>query len=84
VAFTTILEITDAQPYEIWHVISTFLRFDPNMPLPLKFHILDLEVKIVCQLAWRKDSILHQIIKNYMAEYEINSNVSGSHSGGLI
>ncbi len=42
-----------------------FLKFDQSMPNSLKVHILDLEARIVSQLAWRPDSSLYSFIKSF-------------------
>ena len=60
--FEKLLELCNTQPFEFWRIITSFVRFDPTMPTPIRKHIYELETKIIAQLAWKKDSQLHQLV----------------------
>ena len=59
-----VLEKIDLVPFNFWKVINAFLMFDPQMPLPLKRHFRNIEIKIVSQMGWSEKSPIVQFIKN--------------------
>ena len=67
-SFLALLEKCDIQSFDFWRVITFFVNCDASMPFPLKKHLHDLEIKIITQLAWRKGSQIHQIVKTYFQE----------------
>ena len=72
VTFVKLLEICEIQPLDFWKIISSFAKFDPQMPLPLKKHLHVLELKILMNLAWKKESAVHKIIEKFMQEEKSN------------
>ena len=74
VSFVKLLDICECQAFEFWRIIGSFMKFDPQMPYPIKKNLHDLELKIFMCLAWKKDSIVHQLIKNLADESNANSN----------
>lgn len=74
VSFSSLLEIIEIKPFEFWRVLTCFVRFDASMPAPLKKHILDLEIRIITQLAWKKDSQVILFIKAFFGEETSRSN----------
>lgn len=68
VAFVALLDMCEIQAFDFWKVISGFEKSDPHMPFPIKKHLYDLEVKIITQLAWRRGSQIHQIVKMHFQE----------------
>ncbi len=39
--------------FELWKIMDFYMRIDNSMPLLLKAHILDIEVKVVSYYVWR-------------------------------
>jgi hypothetical protein len=68
VAFPKLLELCEIQPFEFWRIIGSFAKFDPQIPPPLKSHLHSLELRIIMNLAWKKDSVVHKIIKKFIDE----------------
>jgi hypothetical protein len=63
IKFERLLEICKIQAFEFWRIINSFIGFDAHMPFPIKRHLFDIEQRILRTLAWKQDSIVHQIIK---------------------
>jgi len=70
VSFSKLLELCEIQPFEFWRIINSFIKFDPQLPQPMRKHLHSLEIKILMNLAWKRDSVVHQIIKKFIAESE--------------
>ena len=66
--FEKLFELCDIQSFEFWDIISTFILFDQQIPYPIKKHLHEIEIKILTYLAWKKDSMVHQMIKNIAEE----------------
>lgn len=78
ISFTELVNNTQLDIVKIWQCFNDFLRFDIFMPTPLKFHLLDLEIKIISYYAWKNGSSLLKTMKTYLISEEIinSSNVS--------
>lgn len=63
IKFENLLKLSEIQAFEFWCIINIFATFDPQLPQPLKKHFYDIELKIILHLAWKKDSMIHQLIK---------------------
>jgi len=48
----------DLKPFDFWRLLSSFLKFDPQMPLSLVSHFREIELRIVTEQAWTLDSPL--------------------------
>ncbi len=68
ISFTKLLEICEVQAFEFWRIIGSFVKFDPQMPYPMKKNLHDVELKILMCLAWKRDSVVHQLLKNLINE----------------
>ena len=66
--FLRLLELCDTQPFEFWRIITSFVRFDPQMPVPIRKHMHELETKIVTQLAWIRGSQVYQLVVQLFEE----------------
>ena len=62
--FQKLLELCDIQAFEFWGTISIFIKFDQQIPYPIKKHLHEIEIKILTCLAWKKDSLVHKMIKD--------------------
>jgi len=62
ISFTELLELCKVQAFEFWKIIASFVKFDPKLPQPILKHFYNLEVKIIMNLAWKKGSVIQQII----------------------
>lgn len=61
--FEEILKACEISAFEFWKLINTFSQFDPRMPLRLKRHFKDLEVKILSLLGWEQNSPIHLYLR---------------------
>ena len=68
IKFERLLEICKIQAFEFWRIINSFIGFDAHMPFPIKRHLFDIEQRILRTLAWKKDSLVHQIIKTCITD----------------
>ncbi len=68
--FLRLLELCDTQPFEFWRIITSFVRFDPQMPVPIRKHMHELETKIVTQLAWRRGSQVYELVVQLFEQSE--------------
>lgn len=51
ITFEEVLAFIDVSPFEFWKQINNFAKFDPTMPLQLKRHFKEIEIKILSHLA---------------------------------
>ncbi|KAL4446465.1 hypothetical protein ABPG74_001206 [Tetrahymena malaccensis] len=68
--FQKLVHFIDINWFELWKIMDFIMRLDQTMPVSLKAHILDLEVKIVSYYSWRQDSQLLQFVKAYIQDTE--------------
>jgi retinoblastoma-associated protein len=61
--FEQVLKVCDISAFEFWKLIDSFAKFDPRMPLRLKLHFKKLEVKIVSELGWERNSPIHYYLR---------------------
>lgn len=83
VSFVKLLELCDVQAFEFWRIITSFSKFDPHMPFPIKKHLYDLELKIITQLAWKKDSQVHRLIQQFTEASSSDNSQSQSQSSKI-
>ena len=58
-----ILKEINLKAFDFWRILNSFLKFDPLMPRVLTNHFREIEIKIVSEIAWQKDSPVLDIIK---------------------
>jgi len=68
IKFEQLLQICGIQAFEFWRILNSFIGFDRHIPFPIKRHLFDIEQQILRTLAWKKDSIVHQIIKTCITD----------------
>lgn len=56
-----LIELAEVEWYHLWRVCDYFLRYDKTMPNALKFHVLDLETRVVSMELWKVESDIFQI-----------------------
>jgi len=76
VAFEEVLKVCQTSPFEFWKLISNYAQFDPSMPMHLKRHFREIEIKILTHLAWNRSSQVHSFIKKLLQNYEQNMHPS--------
>lgn len=52
--------------FDFWKLVNSYIVVDPQMPMPLKRHFRDIEIKIVTELGWKFGSPILQIIENIL------------------
>lgn len=74
ISFRDLINNIEIDTTKLWESFNDFLRSDPTMPSPLKYHLLDIEIKIISFYIWRKNSSLLQILKEYLtSDQELGS-----------
>ena len=62
---------------KVWEAFNDFLRCEIFLPTQLKFHLLDIEIKLVSCYVWKNGSSLLKIIKPFfISEQETYSKLS--------
>ena len=74
ISFSDLMKYSSIDVVKLWEGFNDFLRFEMFMPTPLKFHLLDLEIKLVSCYVWKNGSSLLKIIKNYFTSEHENLN----------
>jgi len=67
-SFAMLLELCNIHSFEFWRIIASFVKFDSNMPHPLRKHFNDLEVKILMHLAWKKNSPVLDVVNHFIEQ----------------
>lgn len=67
ISFSDLLNHTEIDIIKLWECFNDFIRSDSMMPLPLKYHLLDLEIKIISYHIWRNNSSLFKALKENLA-----------------
>lgn len=67
ISFSDLLNQIEIDIIKLWECFNDFIRSDPMMPLPLKYHLLDLEIKIISLYIWRNGSSLFKALKENLA-----------------
>lgn len=60
---TDLMKVVNIKPFDIWRLMSNFLKFDNHMPRLLMNYFKDLESKIVSEIAWQNGSPVVEVIK---------------------
>jgi len=68
IKFEQLLKICGIQAFEFWRILNSFVGFDKHIPFPIKRHLFEIEQQILRNIAWKKDSIVHQIIKTCITD----------------
>jgi hypothetical protein len=78
-AFPTILDHLQLQPFDFSKLIDAFVRLEPSLPRDLKRHLLTLQEFVLEALAWQRESSLYAAIAAAAAP---GNNHQGNGSGG--
>lgn len=62
---TKLIENCEIEAFDFWKNITSFIKFDSRMPIPVKEHFLILERKIVFELAWVSGSHIDGIVDKF-------------------
>ena len=57
--FINIFRVTrllNQSPFDLWRVVYIYLKLYPDMPVGVANHFHEIELKIVCDHAWRTES----------------------------
>ncbi|XP_005106407.1 retinoblastoma-associated protein [Aplysia californica] len=74
--FPWVLEIFDLQAYEFYKVIESFIKAEPLLPAVIVKHLQNVEQYILESLAWKKDSMLF----NVMGTWEVGQMTTPTNS----
>ncbi|CAG9322649.1 unnamed protein product [Blepharisma stoltei] len=70
ISFEDVLHFTHVLPFEFWKQINKFGKIDSTMPLQLKRHFKEIEIKILSHLGWKEDSPVYGVIKQVISNNE--------------
>jgi len=59
---SSIIKLIDQPPFDLWRILNIFLKLYPDMPSKLNAQFRETEVRIVCELAWKKGSSVTKIL----------------------
>jgi hypothetical protein len=60
-----LIELIDQPPFDLWRILNIFLKLYPDIPLKLNNQFREIEIRIICELAWKRGSSVIKII-DYM------------------
>lgn len=64
--FNQLLEFMNLSVLDFWKLVNSFIVVDSQMPVPLKRHFRDIEIKIVTELGWKMGSPILKIIESIL------------------
>jgi hypothetical protein len=64
-SFMEILNVLGVSVFSFWKIINGFAQFDVRMPLPLRRHLREIEVKILNNLGWESGSPVLRVVQDY-------------------
>ena len=77
ITFADVLENSGLDAVKVWEAFNDFLRCEIFLPTQLKFHLLDIEIKLVSCYVWKNGSSLLKIIKPFfISEQETYNKLS--------
>jgi hypothetical protein len=72
VTLQDILRMTATSAFDLWKIVNSFTNFDPKMPVPLRRHLRDIEVQIICEFGWEAGSPVIQAIRQLIQSHEVS------------
>jgi hypothetical protein len=72
VTLQDILRMTATSALDLWKIVNSFTNFDPKMPVPLRRHLRDIEVQIICEFGWETGSPVIQAIQLLIQSHEVS------------
>jgi len=72
ISFSDLLNNSEIDVVKLWEGFNDFLRCEMFLPTPLKFHLLDIEIKLVSSYVWKSGSSLLKIIKTFLISEQEN------------
>lgn len=67
------MNLVGLYPFDLWRIMTSFMKFDPQMPKKLVNHFREVEVRIVSHLSWKHGSPVVNIIKDLSRGSGINA-----------
>lgn len=61
----SLLELVDQTPFDLWRFLNMFLKLYPDMPIKLNNQFREIEIRIVCELAWKKGSSVLKMVEYF-------------------
>ena len=61
----SMIEIIEQPPFDLWRILNIFLKLYPDMPAKMNCHFREIEIRIVCELAWKRGSSVVKVL-DYM------------------
>ena len=60
-----LIDLIDQPPFDLWRILNIFLKLYPDMPQKMNNQFREIEIRIICELAWKKGSSVNKIV-DYM------------------
>jgi len=67
----TLIELIDQPPFDLWRILNIFLKLYPEMPTKLNNQFREIEIRIICELAWKRGSSVIKIL-DYMRKQQVH------------
>ena len=58
-----LIDLIAQEPFDLWRLLNIFLKLYPDMPSKINNHFREIEIRIVCQLAWKRGSSVVKILE---------------------
>lgn len=75
----TIIELIDQPSFDLWRILNIFLKLYPDIPSKLNSQFREIEIRIICELAWKRGSSVIKIL-NHMKKEVQNCNEESKES----
>ena len=59
------IELINQAPFDLWRILNIFLKLYPDMPFKIQTQFREIEIRIICELAWKRGSSVIKIL-DYM------------------
>lgn len=60
-----LIELVNQPPFDLWRILNIFLKLYQDMPYKIQTHFREIEIRIICELAWKRGSSVIRIL-DYM------------------
>ena len=61
--FYNIIELVEQPAFDLWRILNIFLKLYPDMPSKIQNQFREIEIRIICELAWKRGSSVIKILE---------------------
>lgn len=72
------IKLIDQPPFDLWRILNIFLKIYPDLPSNLNQQFREIEIRIISELAWEKDSSVIKMIESLKEQAKSGSDIEES------